>query len=799
MKVSKTQALNSVTSPEYFFPTRTDRNSVFSGDDLESGTIIAVADDPNVNMDDMDTPLWSIELFNGVNWVLESLDPNYSLTVTDVGLNALANMRTGEYVFDISCIKVKTGNIVNPSTPLTNWTNSDFIRAGDVVLDTSLGDESFSLTNHKTLTWRNSLGNSGMQFTLLVDSDTVGYLNGARVEDYTIGAVGLYVKDQNTEQGGEGILFAIGNLSEPIQKYATNATRVGNAVKLYFNLVLSNLGHVANITSTPEDFHSLPEIETEEKLEERTAVNDTTVYPYNAYLIDNFQGSNAPALALRTLETTEINSGGVPMYTWKWTYLTANDDKISVDPDKFDPSCKNYMIVSWDATSGKFVPSDGDRILETNVGASTVSSVLTGIKINNSICFAGNIRNFLYGYRYYIELSPTFRGADYVTGDILTYEQSGKTFFCSVTNVVDPLYSIDSISDVTPSGGNDAISSGGYVPWHCDRRGDWDTDNYPQENVARIKLTSEYVSNTNVIWTFPSGRASEHYVDWLNKPLYVDIDHTSDSAAEWNSYCATAGFDASTEPRDRRGKLTIVETEGFIGWCTGVGEGNSSVKLALDLRNEASYAEYGTTRYADNNETKNVSGNSGVSEITSVCPKNLQQNYVQKTLVGGNPGESASNPVVIDTHTKFTKQIVSTVSGVGFSGTAYRAQWGDLAEYYESDEIYPAGTLITMGSGMKEITIASVECNGVVSDKPGYILGEKKTDNHLPIALVGKVPVIFDNRCVPHFGDRVYLSRFEDGKASNEVSGFCLGKVIDKRPNLENHRDNVLCSIRISF
>jgi len=798
MKISKTQALNLVTSPEYFFPTRADRNSVFSGDDVASGTKVAIANDPYVNMTDMETPLWSIELFNGANWVLETLDPNYSLTVTDAGLDALANMRTGEYVFDISCVKVKTGNIVNPSIPLTSWTNSDFIRAGDIVLDTSLGDASFSLTNNKTLTWRKSLGNAGLQFTLLVDSDTVGYLNGSRVEEYTIGSIGLYVKDQNTEQGGEGILFAIGNLSEPIQKYATNASRVGNAVKLYFNLVLSNLGNVADITCSPEDAHSIPEIATNEELENMTAMNNTSIYPYNVYLVDNFNMSNAPALAIRTLESTQIGTDSIPRYTWKWTYLTANDDKISLAPENFDASCKNYMVVSWDSNIGKFVLADGDRLLNTQPGASTVTSVLTGLKVGNSVCFAGNIRNFLYEYEYYVQLSETFRGADYVTGDVLHYEKNGKTFYCTVSNTEEGTHAVAAISDVTPKGGNSIASSEGFEYWYCTRRGD-EEESYPAENIARIKLSYGYVADNNEIWNFPSGRASEHDVNWLNKPLYVDIDHTSDSTTVWNNYCTAAGFNASTEPRDRRGKFTIIETEGFIGWCTGVGEGNSSVKLALDLRNEASYAEYGTTRYADNNETGNVSANSGVSEITSVCPKNLQLNYVQKTRIDGNPGESASNPVIIDTHTKFTKQIVSTVSGVGFSGTAYRAQWGDLAEYYESDEIYPAGTLITMGSGMKEITIASVECNGVISDKPGYILGEKKTANYLPVALVGKVPVIFDDKCVPHFGDRVYLSRFEDGKASTESSGFCLGKIIDKRPNLENHRDNVLCSIRISF
>ena len=135
---------------------------------------------------------------------------------------------------------------------------------------------------------------------------------------------------------------------------------------------------------------------------------------------------------------------------------------------------------------------------------------------------------------------------------------------------------------------------------------------------------------------------------------------------------------------------------------------------------------------------------------------------------------------------------------VSFYGIAYRAKWADLAEFYESDKIYPEGTLITIGAGDKEITIAKEECNGVISSKPGYELGEKKTPFHLPVALVGKVPVRFDNKCIPRFGDRVFMSRFEDGKASTNKYGFCLGKIIDKRPNLDRC-ETVLCSIRISF
>jgi hypothetical protein len=87
-----------------------------------------------------------------------------------------------------------------------------------------------------------------------------------------------------------------------------------------------------------------------------------------------------------------------------------------------------------------------------------------------------------------------------------------------------------------------------------------------------------------------------------------------------------------------------------------------------------------------------------------------------------------------------TNNVNTIVSGV-FSGTATSALWADLAEKYESDEQYPAGTLIKFG-GEKDITIAHFgeNCNGVISEKPGYLL-DSDLENGLPVALAGKTPV----------------------------------------------------------
>ena len=50
-----------------------------------------------------------------------------------------------------------------------------------------------------------------------------------------------------------------------------------------------------------------------------------------------------------------------------------------------------------------------------------------------------------------------------------------------------------------------------------------------------------------------------------------------------------------------------------------------------------------------------------------------------------------------------------------YYGKAQSSEWADLAEIYQTDKDYPAGTLLQFG-GKKELTIAHDEVNAVVSE-----------------------------------------------------------------------------------
>jgi len=79
------------------------------------------------------------------------------------------------------------------------------------------------------------------------------------------------------------------------------------------------------------------------------------------------------------------------------------------------------------------------------------------------------------------------------------------------------------------------------------------------------------------------------------------------------------------------------------------------------------------------------------------------------------------------------------------NGTAARAKYADLAEKYEADSNYEPGTVVVFG-GEKEVTVTTelgdYRVAGVVSTNPAYLMNvSPETENYLPIALRGKVPV----------------------------------------------------------
>lgn len=691
---------------------------------------------------------WQLEQYNGVNWVEVEADTSYSLVITNAGLAAMTDILRGGYKLNISGIKLLDTVITNPSTPIINWTDNDFQQAGGIVFTCGTNNSPHPVSElGSILKWRFLTASGGLQYIITLPADGLGSVTDSGSEDWQIGAVGLYVKS-NTD-GVSDILFAVGCLPNLVYKYGTTVERIGNCVKIYLNTILNNLGIVSNLEVIQEDLCSIPEVPNESLL---LYPDDPMKRPYNCYVVDSLYGSGIPALAVPRVLTSES------VYKPDWAYFQPADNYINAAPTSFD-NVLNYQFVYWDATAAKYKRAEG-RIVGNTEGAN--EKMPLGIRIGNSVVFSGTIINKAKNYSY--TLSLTDGGAGYAVGDELIAPVS-ETLKLKVT-----VASVNGSGTISSLNYDETYATGNtYVATHAIELYS-DSRSSLQSGTGAI-VQVDCIEQIGNVWDFPAS--------WLNMPVYCD-----------------QGTNA--------GNPTLTKTDSFLGWCIGA----NSIRLALDLRNEASKTVYGTTRYATDGEVKEVVTNVNSADQTAVTPATLKNNYLQITQPANSlqAGNNIQNPVVVDSYTKFNKVILgkgydyqspgATNSAVSFCGVAYQALWADLAEYYEADKAYEPGTLITFGQGEKEITIAVNECNGVISSKPGYVLGRGESDRDLPVALCGRVPVLFDSSCILTTGAKIYLSSVIPGHASTIPNGKCLGKIIEKDFGTKKLLE---CVVRIEF
>jgi hypothetical protein len=80
------------------------------------------------------------------------------------------------------------------------------------------------------------------------------------------------------------------------------------------------------------------------------------------------------------------------------------------------------------------------------------------------------------------------------------------------------------------------------------------------------------------------------------------------------------------------------------------------------------------------------------------------------------------------------------------AGTRITAQYADMAERFEADTLYDAGTVVELG-GSAEITLVTDDLSekvfGVISTRAAYLMnsGAGSDETHPPVAMTGRVPV----------------------------------------------------------
>lgn len=126
-----------------------------------------------------------------------------------------------------------------------------------------------------------------------------------------------------------------------------------------------------------------------------------------------------------------------------------------------------------------------------------------------------------------------------------------------------------------------------------------------------------------------------------------------------------------------------------------------------------------------------------------------------------------------------------------FRGTATKAKYADLAEYYEMEELYKPGTLVGINIDEKlnksELTKFINEDDtpyvGVISTNPGFVLNDKddcKGENgfYQPVALKGRVPILLSDHCSK--GDNIYKDKDGKAKASKSLFDILDEEIIGK-------------------
>lgn len=121
------------------------------------------------------------------------------------------------------------------------------------------------------------------------------------------------------------------------------------------------------------------------------------------------------------------------------------------------------------------------------------------------------------------------------------------------------------------------------------------------------------------------------------------------------------------------------------------------------------------------------------------------------------------------------------------SGNQINANYADVAERFEADEILMPGTVVELG-GAKEITASVTELSeqvfGVISTQAAYLMNSKAGDDttHPPVAMTGRVPVRVTG-CV-NKGDRLVSAGKGIARAAQpgEATSFnVIGRALESK------------------
>lgn len=139
--------------------------------------------------------------------------------------------------------------------------------------------------------------------------------------------------------------------------------------------------------------------------------------------------------------------------------------------------------------------------------------------------------------------------------------------------------------------------------------------------------------------------------------------------------------------------------------------------------------------------TGNVTGTATEATNVTLTANDTTNETVYLTFADGATGTQG---LETDTGLSYNPS-TNTLTTAVFAGTASSAEYADVAERFQADAIYEAGTVVALG-GVEEITRVNEELSdqvfGVISHKPAYMMNAGlRGETSAPVAVAGRVPV----------------------------------------------------------
>lgn len=240
-------------------------------------------------------------------------------------------------------------------------------------------------------------------------------------------------------------------------------------------------------------------------------------------------------------------------------------------------------------------------------------------------------------------------------------------------------------------------------------------------------LTANNISATN------NSNANAMSTSYLTVSVQADIANANVTSANIGTLRTTA---ITTGAATSGGTLTGVWT------VTGSAGGSGANAVIFDtggiyISNSAGANLYGikTDKYMyANGDPISFTGTYSNSNVASYLP-----------TYNGNILTTQTQAIVLTTGANTTTGNI-TGNWSLTAGSRLNATYADLAERFEADQIYSAGTVVQIG-GLKEITAVKYELAedvfGVISDSAGFVMNSSagNNDTHPAVAVSGRVPV----------------------------------------------------------